>query len=90
MIPILIYLVTVNVVAFLLMLSDKRRAAKKSFRIPESVLIGTALIGGSIGSILGMWLLWHKIRHSRFRSGLPLILMIHICIGFLLYVSFLS
>lgn len=87
MIPILIYLVIVNVAAFLLMLSDKHRAVKKSFRIPERVLIGVALIGGSVGSILGMWLLWHKVRHSRFRSGLPLILMVHICIGFLLYVS---
>lgn len=87
MIPILIYLVTVNVAAYLLMLSDKQRAIKNSFRIPEVVLIGIAFVGGSIGALLGMWLLHHKIRHSRFRNGLPLILMMHICIAFLLYVA---
>jgi len=86
MIPFLIYLITVNVLAFLLMRSDKRRAEKKSFRIPERVLIGVAVIGGSAGSFLAMHLYHHKTRHVRFRCGLPLILALHICIGFLTYV----
>ena len=81
----LIYLITVNVVAFLLMLSDKHRAIKKYYRIPERVLIGAAVIGGSFGSLLGMKLLHHKTRHIRFRWGLPMILALHICIAFLIY-----
>ena len=88
MIPMLIYLVTVNALAFLLMLSDKHRAIKKSFRIPEVVLIGCALVGGSIGSLIGMFMFRHKIRHSRFRNGLPLIFALHVFLAFLMYVSY--
>ena len=66
------------------MLVDKRRAKKKRWRIPEVTLLASALLGGSIGALAGMYLFRHKTRHLKFKLGLPLILVFHITIAFLL------
>ena len=68
------YLVLVNAAGFVLMLSDKLKAKKSAWRIPETTLIGVAVLGGSVGSIAGMYLFRHKTRHIKFKLGLPLIL----------------
>lgn len=68
-----IYLILINAVGFLLMLSDKHKAIKKQWRIPERVLLTVALLGGSLGSILGMHLFRHKTKHLKFTLGLPAI-----------------
>lgn len=70
----LIYLLIVNVAAFALMLADKMKAKKNAWRIPEKVLFLAAIIGGSIGSLLGMYLFRHKTKHFSFILGMPLIL----------------
>ena len=48
----LLYLLLINAAAFLLMLADKVKARKNRWRIPERTLIGSALLGGSIGALL--------------------------------------
>lgn len=68
------YLIIINAAAFLLMLIDKQKAKRGKWRIPEKTLLGTALLGGSIGAILGMNLFRHKTKHPKFSVGLPLIL----------------
>jgi uncharacterized membrane protein YsdA (DUF1294 family) len=73
-----IYLIIVNAAAFLLMLADKRKAKKKQWRIPEKVLFGSAIIGGSIGAILGMYTFRHKTKHTSFTVGMPIILALQI------------
>lgn len=73
-----IYLIIVNAAAFLLMLADKRKAKKKQWRIPEKVLFGSAIIGGSIGAILGMYTFRHKTKHTTFTVGMPIILALQI------------
>ena len=78
------YLVLVNAAAFILMLADKQKARRGSWRIPERTLIGVAFIGGSIGAIVGMYLFRHKTRHLKFSLGLPLILAVQICLFILL------
>ncbi len=72
------YLIVVNLIGFALMGIDKRRAIKKLWRIPESTLFIIALIGGSIGSILGMRTFRHKTRHWYFVYGMPAILFLQI------------
>jgi len=62
-----------NILAFILMTSDKRRAVKKRGRIPESLLLFTALVGGCAGSLMGMLISRHKTRHPKFYIGVPLI-----------------
>ena len=63
---ILIYLLIINAVAFLLMLADKLKAKKHLWRIPESTLMTSALLGGSVGALLGMYTARHKTKHKKF------------------------
>ena len=81
---ILIYLLIVNALGFLLMLVDKRKAQKNLWRIPESTLLLMAAIGGSIGSLAGMYKFRHKTKHVKFVLGIPVILIAQIVVVFLL------
>ena len=74
----LIYLLIINAAAFLLMLIDKRKAQKNRWRIPERVLLGAALIGGSFGAMAGMHIFRHKTLHLKFMIGVPAMLTVHI------------
>jgi uncharacterized membrane protein YsdA (DUF1294 family) len=58
------------------MFSDKRKAIKDKYRIPEKKLFRWAILGGSIGSILGMQMFRHKTRHPIFVVGMPLIFIL--------------
>ncbi len=80
----IIYLLIINALSFLLMLTDKRRAVKNAWRIPEATLLGIAAIGGSLGAVVGMRLFRHKTRHLKFALGLPLLLALHIMLAVLL------
>lgn len=76
--PVLLYLIIVNAAAFLLMLADKQKAKRGLWRIPESTLMGVAVIGGSVGTLAGMYTFRHKTRHLKFVLGVPLIFAIQI------------
>ena len=73
-----LYLIIVNAAAFLLMLADKLKAKRGAWRIPEATLLGIAVVGGSIGALIGMYCFRHKTRHLKFALGLPLILVLQI------------
>lgn len=73
-----VYLLLINAAGFLLMLSDKRRAQKKRWRISEATLMTVAAVGGSLGCLLGMYAFRHKTRHPKFTVGIPLLLALHI------------
>lgn len=77
-----IYLLTVNLIGFSLMGIDKQKARKRAFRIPEATLFLVALIGGSIGSIAGMYFFHHKTRHWYFVIGMPAILILQLALAF--------
>ena len=57
---VLIYLVVINGVTFVVYGIDKYKAVRSKWRIPESTLIGLAVVGGSIGAWLGMKFWHHK------------------------------
>ncbi|MCH5270052.1 MAG: DUF1294 domain-containing protein [Lachnospiraceae bacterium] len=80
----ILYFICVNLTGFCLMGIDKRKAIKGAFRIPEATLFIVALIGGSIGSILGMYTFRHKTRHLLFVYGMPVILILQIILFLLL------
>lgn len=71
-----IYLLTVNVVAFILMGVDKRRAKKNAWRIPERTLFLPVVLLGSLGGTLGMFCFHHKTKHWYFRWGFPAMLVV--------------
>ena len=81
---IILYLIVINVVAFLAFGLDKLKAKADAWRIPEKTLLGLAIIGGSVGAILGMRTFRHKTRHKQFSVGLPVILAVQIVIVVLL------
>lgn len=60
------------------MLIDKIKAKKKRWRIPEATLFLVAAVGGSIGSLIGMYTFRHKTKHMSFVVGMPLILAVQI------------
>ena len=71
---VLYYLLIINAAGFLLMLVDKWKAKKNRWRVRESTLLIVAALGGSIGSLAGMYLFRHKTQHLKFTLGVPLIL----------------
>ena len=81
----IIYLLAVNIIAFLMYGIDKSRARRGKWRISEKTLIGIAVIGGSIGALLGMLVFHHKTKHWYFRFGIPAILLIQ---GILIWLIF--
>ena len=73
MIYILAVLLAANLIGLWLCSSDKRRAKKKRWRIPEKTFFITALLGGGIGVWAGMYLFHHKTKHWYFVVFIPLI-----------------
>ena len=76
-----IWLLVWNLIAFALMGIDKWKAAHDRWRVPEKTLFLPALLGGSVGAILGMSMFRHKTRHWTFRLGMPAILVLQIALG---------
>ena len=75
---ILIYLLVINLIAFLAMYIDKKRAKWGKWRIKESTLFSLVLLGGGVGGIAGMYTFRHKTKKPGFVIGFPAILIIEI------------
>lgn len=72
----LIYLLFMNILGFSLMGADKRKARRRQWRIPEKTLFLASLLGGSVGTLAGMYFFHHKTRHWYFVVGMPAILIL--------------
>lgn len=77
----LLYLLIINALGFVLMLVDKFKAKKNLWRIPEATLMTVAALGGSVGSLIGMYAVRHKTRHRKFTAGIPLILAVQVVLA---------
>ncbi len=77
------FIAILNVITFLIYAIDKWKAKKNRWRIPESILLLLAVLGGSIGAWMGMKIWHHKTMHKKFKYGIPLIMILQI--GMLLY-----
>lgn len=77
-----LYLIIANLTGFTLMGVDKRKAIRGAWRIPEAHLFLCALMGGSLGSILGMYTFRHKTKHWYFVWGMPAILILQAVVIF--------
>ena len=80
----LIYLIGINLAGFIIMGVDKKRAIRGAWRISEASLFFTALLGGSLGCILGMQHFRHKTKHWYFKYGMPAILVAQVLLFALL------
>jgi len=74
----LIYLIVINLIGYFIMYADKQRAIQRKYRIPEKNLWVIALIGGAVGTTLGMNRFRHKTKHAAFRIGFPILAMLQV------------
>ena len=81
---ILYYILPVTLVAFIAMGIDKYLAKSHARRISEKTLFLLAIIGGSIGSLLGMYIFRHKTKHKSFTIGIPVILLLQLTVAYLI------
>ena len=80
----LYYLIVINILTFAVYGIDKWKARQGSWRISEATLLMLAVIGGTIGALLGMQVWRHKTMHLKFKYGLPLILLPQIALMYLI------
>ena len=75
---IILYFVIINIIGFLAMWIDKRRAKRGAWRIPENTLLLITVLGGGIGTITGMYVFRHKTKKGKFTIGFPAILVLEL------------
>ncbi|MBQ1516929.1 MAG: DUF1294 domain-containing protein [Clostridia bacterium] len=80
-----VYIVLINIMAFIVYGIDKAKAKQNKWRIPEKVLIIFAILCGSIGAILGMIVFHHKTRKPKFYVGVPIIIVLQIALTVLYF-----
>ena len=73
-----IYLIIINIIGIYVMWSDKQKAKKGQFRIPEKILFLVAILGGAFGTTYGMYQFRHKTKHWYFKYGMPIILVVEL------------
>ena len=73
-----IYFLIINIITFLVYGYDKYCAIKNKWRISEYHLLGLGLIGGGIGSLLGMLVFRHKTKKLLFKIAIPIFIIINI------------
>lgn len=80
-----IFLLLMNALGLLLMYLDKRFAKKHARRIPEATLMWVAALGGSVGSLAGMYWFRHKTKHRKFTVGIPALLVLQLMFAALVW-----
>lgn len=84
----IIYLLAFNLTGWLSMWIDKKKARKNKWRISENTLLGIALLGGSFGSLIGMYMFHHKTQKLKFKAGIPFIILLQIFVVIVAYRTF--
>lgn len=85
---IVLYLLGINLIAFLAMGIDKWKAKHDAWRIPENTLLILVVLGGGIGGIAGMYTFRHKTKKPRFFIGFPFILIFEISLAIYVFFKF--
>ena len=77
------WLILINIVTFVVFGLDKLLAKHPRFRqrVPEKNLLLLAVVGGSVGALLGMLVFRHKTLHRVFRVGVPVILAVQLLLA---------
>lgn len=87
----MMYLLIINLYAFFIYGLDKSKAKSGKWRISEKHLLLSAFLGGSLGAFLGMKFFHHKTKHTIFKLGVPLMLLLHLLVlGYLFSQGYLA
>lgn len=87
---IILYLSVVNILAYMAYGIDKKKSVKGGWRIPESTLLLYSLLGGGIGSMIGMEMFRHKTQNYKFRFFVPFLTLISIAPLYLIYKNYFN
>ncbi|MBR6768519.1 MAG: DUF1294 domain-containing protein [Clostridia bacterium] len=71
-------LAVMNLIALAFYVSDKNKAKKGKWRIPEATLVGLAWLFGSVGALIGMYVFRHKTKHIKFVTLVPLAFVVQV------------
>ena len=85
----IVYLICINVIAFVLFGVDKGRARRGEWRVSEKALMLFALAGGSIGALVGMRVFHHKTKKPLFAIGIPAVFIVQVALAAWLTVALL-
>ena len=77
-------LALLNLITFIVYGIDKYKARTGKWRISESTLLLLAIMGGSIGALLGIKVWHHKTLHKKFKYGIPLIILVQTLLSIVL------
>ncbi len=77
---VILYLLIVNISAFILVWLDKYKAKRNRWRIKERTFFIFALLGAAMGIVLGMTMFRHKTQHKSFYIGIPIIFFLNVII----------
>ena len=80
----MVYLGIINLITFVAFAIDKIHAVQGKSRIRILTLLGLAFIGGSVGALVGMYLLRHKTRVNYFTVGIPVIMLMQVAVVFMM------
>lgn len=80
---VLLWLGCINLLAIVLTVSDKVRAKKGKWRIPENLLLFVGLLGGAAGEYITMRIIHHKTRHKQFMITLPVFILLQAALALL-------
>ena len=75
-----IYLCVLSLIAIFVTVSDKIKAKRGKWRIPEATLLLISAFGGSFAMYLTMKLIRHKTQHKRFMIGIPFMMLFHLIV----------
>lgn len=78
---IIIYSLIINLFSFYLMGKDKKSAKEGGWRVSEMKFMILAVLGGSIGIMVGMYAFSHKTKKKKFTVGVPVILIMQTIAG---------
>ncbi len=73
-----IYLAIISFIAIVVTISDKSKARRNKWRVPEAALLGISALGGSVAMLITMLIIRHKTKHIKFMLGIPLIIALQI------------
>ena len=81
-----IYIAAISVISIIAAVSDKRKAIRGKFRVPEKTLILLAALGGSAAMFVAMRLIRHKTSRPKFMIGIPIIFILQLlALFFIIY-----
>ncbi len=81
---IILFILVINLISFCIMGWDKKCAINNNYRISEKEIFIISILGGSIGTLIGMIIFHHKTQKKKFQLGIPVILVIQIIISIII------